>query len=217
MQAVPREVELTTAEKKSIMKIINFCVLAFMIALSGCAALKYNVALEQPTEGSRARVRVVIPTVFNHSLVVRAFPNRDCAPNLNSPNSGNVVAHQPLGFVASWTGQKLGIPETPLSAKEHTKQAEVFVIADQPIVFFYFAPVMGYGGTTRIGTTHFIKTYGCNFPISFVPEAGTDYELEFAYNPSKNICTASLHKLGTPNSKNGMVPIQMERVDKCKR
>lgn len=174
-----------------------------MLALSGCSVLKHNVKLEQPTEGPRARVRVVVPAVFNAYRGVRAFPNVDCLPDLNSPGNGNVVGPQ-FGFEENLTGQKLGMPETPLSAREDTKQAEIFVTAGQPIVFRYTGSAIA----IRNAGTRFAVAHLCSFPVSFIPEAGADYELEFGGHVDS--CVFRLLRLDAP-----LTQLQANRVDKC--
>jgi hypothetical protein len=185
------------------MRIVHISIVAATVALSGCSALKHNVEFEQPTEGPRARVRVVVPAVFNGYRGVRAFPDKNCLPDVNSPGNGNVVASQ-FGFEANLTGQKLGMPETPLSAKEGTKQAEIFVTAGQPIVFHYKAPAMA---TEKAGGG-FVTVYHCGLPVSFIPEAGVDYELEFVDHV--NSCASSLLRLDAP-----LTRLPAKRVDNC--
>jgi hypothetical protein len=186
------------------MKIVHILIIAATVALSGCSALKHNVKFEQPTEGPRARIRVVVPAVFNGYRGVRAFPNRDCLPDVNSPGNGNIVASQ-FGFEENLTGQKIDMPETLLSAKEDTKQAEIFVTAGQPIVFHYKAPVIAVGTSED---KRFDVFYHCALPVSFIPEAGADYELEFVdYDTS---CVASLLRLDALPT-----PLRVKRVDNC--
>jgi hypothetical protein len=202
------------------MKTIYPYVLPMMVALSGCGALKNNVAFEQPLEGARARVRVVIPTELNQYRGVRAFPNKDCVPDLRHerpPGNGNVVASN-YGFEANLNGQKIGMPETPLSAKKDTKQAEIFVTAGQPVVFRYMLP--GVGGTVvRNGVS--APATGCPMSVSFIPEAGADYELEFhELDLSVSLqgsCAANLYRIGASAPGKEAAPIQVKQVDNCKR
>jgi hypothetical protein len=146
---------------------------------------------------------VVVPAVFNGYRGVRAFPNADCLPDVNFPGNGNVVASQ-FGFEETLTGQKHGMPETPLSAKEDTKQAEIFVTAGQQIVFHYNAPAMRIRGAGAGLAT----VYHCDLPVSFIPEAGADYELEFVDHVDS--CSSRLLRLDVP-----LIQIQAKRVDNC--
>ncbi|MDR2508368.1 MAG: hypothetical protein LBD67_10355 [Candidatus Accumulibacter sp.] len=160
-------------------RIVYFLLFASMAILSGCAALKHNVKFEQPTEGPRARVRVVIPAKLSHYRGVRAFPNSDCVFDVNSPGNGNVVAAW-YGFEANLTKQKLGMPETALSVKKDTNQAEIFVVARQPIVFRYRLPDMSVPMSAPVHGYYRVRIIpGCAVAVSFTPEAEADYELEF--------------------------------------
>lgn len=175
-----RKLSLTVLlDKKPLMRKI-VCLLASMAVLSGCGTLKHNVAFEQPTKEPRARVRVVVPVQFNHYRGVRAFPNGACDSNPDSPGNGYVVASW-YGFQENLTGQKLGMPKTELSDKKNTQQAEIFVAAEQPIVFRYVLPNRGgaISGTGRYATQRIIP--GCTAAILFIPKAGADYELEFGF------------------------------------
>lgn len=190
----------------TVTKIAGFPVLAALpalLVLSGCSALKHNVEVEQPRDGPRARVRVIVPSVFNGYRGVRAFPNRDCLPDLASPGNGNVVASQ-FGFEKNLTGQDLGMPKTPLPARESVKQAEIFVTAGQPIVFHYRAPAMA----TENAIGRLQKVHHCALPVSFVPEAGADYELEFFDHVTS--CTSRLLRLDAP-----LAQPEARRVDNC--
>jgi uncharacterized protein YceK len=86
----------------------------FLIAatflLSGCNTLKQNVVVSEPTDGERARVRVVIQDIDYRG--VRAYPNSTCV-NDKLPGNGMVANVQMiLGFEKNLNNKKIGMPET---------------------------------------------------------------------------------------------------------
>jgi hypothetical protein len=184
--------------------------------LAGCS-VQPAVKFAQPTEGARARVRVVIPSEKHYRYRgVNAFPNRDCFSNINfsSPGKGLVINSQ-AEHLAAYRGQKLGMPETSLSAKDNTSQAEIFVAAGQPIIFDYRV-TMG-EKTTRLAYTTVTTIDSCTLPVSFVPEAGVDYELEFYDILPLKTCISSLSRLNAPTSEKERTPIPVKRVDRCEQ
>lgn len=197
------------------MKIHSIYMVVFMTLLSGCSALRSNVALEQPKEGPRARVRVITPSVFNEYRGVRAYPNQACIADNKAPGNGNVVGTQ-FGFEKSLTGQKLGMPESASSVKEDNNQAEVFVAANQPITFKYLKPDSA-SVTVIAGFKSTVRLPGCIAAVSFIPEAGADYELVFGDDSSKG-CGYSSTRLSAPTSEEGVAPkFEVERVGPCNR
>jgi uncharacterized protein YceK len=169
--------------------------LVFAVVLSGCSSiLKGNVVVQEPKEGPRARVRVVVSTTILNHVAVRAYPNSECI-EYGSPGNGMVVNSQ-IGFEANLNGQKIGMPKTVLSSKPRTNQAEVFVAANQPILFWYRGPDRSY---IYPKTRTLYSRPSCVISITFIPEAGADYELEFAIK-SADDCSYNATRLNSPDS-----------------
>lgn len=150
-------------------------VLTVLALNTGCSALKHNVPVDEPKDGPRARIRVVIPSVFNNYAAVRAYPDTACIPKINeSPGNGNVVVSQ-FGFAANLNDQKIGIPDTPVSLDKSHNNAEIYVRANQSITFFYLGPV----GRIDMPIERNVRYSSCGFAIALIPQADTDYQIEF--------------------------------------
>jgi len=193
----------------------NMLSLVCLVFLSGCAALKENVAIREPSENPRARIRVLIPSVFGVYRGVRGYPNSTCVGS-EVVGNGNIVSSQ-FGFEKHLNGQSLGMPATELSQRKDTEKAEFFAVADQPISFRYLIPdiasviiVGGYEHRTRIP--------GCSANISMIPEAGADYELAFELG-TPGTCVHEVRKLLVGpvdgNSSVSRVPLPIQRVGAC--
>ena len=158
----------------TIFKPIYF-VLLFALFLSGCSTLKKNVPFDGPKEGARARIRVVISSFFNDYASVRAYPNAECIPQGALTPGEGVVVNSQFGFEANLNGQKIGMPETLVSSDDRFNKSEIYVRANQPIVFNYGGP------TLNLVRTSLYNVYyaRCGTSIMFVPQDGVDYEIEF--------------------------------------
>jgi hypothetical protein len=161
---------------------------------------------------------VVIPSVIDarrnsRYRAVQVFPDRECVLDRNSPDidsHGNGYAVNSRSKFLS--GQKLGMPETPLSSKKATIQAEIFVAANQSIVFNYWASD---SDSTVIGNQKITNFSTCALPISFTPEAEVNYELEFSDDISRKMCTFNLYRIGASIIERWMMLASVKRVDKC--
>jgi len=189
--------------------------LASLVFLSGCAALKENVAIREPSENPRARIRVVIPSVFNAYRGVRGYPNSACIGKKVDGN-GNIVSSQ-FGFEKHLNGQSLDMPATELAQRKNTVKAEFFAVADQPISFRYLIPDIS--SLTIVGNDEFrTRIPGCTANISMVPEAGADYELAFELGASGK-CAYEARKLvvrpSEGDSTASLIPFPIQAVGTC--
>jgi hypothetical protein len=193
----------------------NMLSLVCLAFLSGCAALKENVAIREPSENPRARIRVLIPSVLNVYRGVRGYPNSACVGSKVDGN-GNIVSSQ-LGFEKHLNGQSLGMPTTELSQRKNTVKAEFFAVADQPISFRYLIPDIS--SLTIVGSDEYrTRIPGCTANISMTPEAGADYELAFELGASGK-CAYEARKLvvrpSEGDSTASLVSFPIQEVGAC--
>lgn len=187
-----------------------FFIFNLPLLLAGCIALKNNVALTEPTVGERARIRVVIPSVFNNYRGVTGYPNSQCSTK-TSAGQGHVVSSYPFGFEKNSNGQKIGIPATRYSEEKDYVKAEVYLSANQPTKFSFLMPASA--SKVDTGLLQMTTYYnGCVARIILTPKANADYELVF---PSKESCEFELNRLGTDKGDVSAIPVPANDVEIC--
>ena len=140
----------------------------FLIAagflLSGCNTLKQNVVVSEPTEGERARVRVVIQDIDYRG--VRAYPNSACVNDTLQGNGIVANVQMVLGFEKNLNNKKIGIPETAHSVDINFVSSEIYVAANEPITFRFHKP------NTKIeaGIYSTWRNDGCYMKKTLIPE-----------------------------------------------
>lgn len=135
-------------------------IVALMVTLlAGCGALPMQFkAAEEPTDGDRARLRVIADGF------VRAVPGKRCI-DWSAPGAGTVFG----GIVGSsgYRGRSLGMPAGRQLSND--SKAEMYVAANRPITLVYML-----GPENR---------YRCSVAFSFVPEKAQDYEASIQVDP----------------------------------
>lgn len=180
------------------------------LLFAGCASLKSNVPFPEPTDGDRARIRVVIPSVFNSYRGVVGYPNSQCLPKSAVGNSGHVVGSS-FGFEKNLNGQKIGMPTTSFSEKKGYITAEAYLSADQPVVFTFVMPASA--DSVSNGSVEYTTYYkGCVAKVGFTPKTNADYELIF---PSSGNCQFELNRLVDDKGVVSTNPVPTKAVDKC--
>jgi len=189
----------------------TFLTFSISLLFTGCAALKSNVPFPEPKDGDRARIRVVIPSVFNNYRGVVGYPNTQCMPKSAVGTSGLVLGSS-FGFEKHLNGQKIGMPTTPFSEKKGYIAAEVYLSASQPIIFTFLMP--DFASSVSTGTVKQTTYYkGCRAKVSFTPKANTDYELVF---PSSGNCKFELNHLADDKGIVSASPIPTYAVEDCR-
>ncbi|WP_247394671.1 hypothetical protein [Ralstonia pseudosolanacearum] len=134
----------------------TYATLCCAVALTGCGAVGIAKtqfrAVDEPTDGERARVRVIA------NSPVKAMPNRDCI-DWDAPGAGIAAAMGPLGS-SGYLGRLIGMPDGEQYRRGST--AEFYVAAGQP---YTLVLITGPESSTQ-----------CSAGVSFVPNANTDYE-----------------------------------------
>lgn len=146
--------------------------------ISGCA-VKGNVAVIEPTEGARARIRVAAldEGPIRSYRGVRAYPGSQCTGR-DVPGSGNAV-NPTMGFAKTLNDQRRGMPSTANSQDSDLRKAEFYARADQPIALAYFrAPSQSVSVSAGVQTTTTSRD-ACSLGVQFTPEANADYEIVF--------------------------------------
>jgi hypothetical protein len=184
----------------------------FLIAatflLSGCNTLKQNVVVSEPTNGERARVRVVIQDIDYRG--VRAYPNSTCV-NDKLPGNGMVANVQMiLGFEKNLNNKKIGMPETAHSVDKNFVSSEIYVAANEPITFRFHKP----NTVLKGGAYDIVLKDGCYMKKTLIPEPNGDYELIFTDVPQ---CLALAHKIVKTNELTTMVPVEYKDTTDCGR
>lgn len=188
-------------------KNISFLIAACFL-LSGCNTLKQNVVVSEPTEGERARVRVVIQDIDYRG--VRAYPNSACVNDKLQGNGMVANVQMVLGFEKNLNNKKIGIPETAHSVDINFVSSEIYVAANEPITFRFHKP------NTKIeaGIYSTWRNDGCYMKKTLIPEPDGDYELIFTDMPR---CLATAHKIVRTNESTTMVPVEYKDTTDCGR
>jgi len=192
------------------MKIQTLLLVFACAIIAGCSALKHNVVVAEPTEGDRARIRVVIPNIDYRG--VRAYPNSACV-NWDLPGAGMVTSVQmSLGFEKNLNEKKIGIPTTTYSGNNNYMTAEIYAAANQPITFSINKPPLTEpaGG----GYVRFYPKTACSNAVSFTPEANGDYELVFSDELN---CPTTVHKLSVRQQHFEVTPVESQVATRCER
>lgn len=144
------------------MKIILLMVAS--LCLTGCASLSY----QEPTQGSRARVRFV--TTSSSPTVLRAYDDINCTQNEIE------WMRLRVGYLLNSNPKTLGMP---LWSYHENAAKEVYVDASKQMNGMFF-------GSERVGMT----IYSCGAPFSFTFSENTDYEVKYQWSP--NQCSATI-------------------------
>jgi hypothetical protein len=186
--------------------ILFLMVLGFF--LSGCTTIKQNVVVNEPVDGERARVRVVIPDIDYRG--VRAYPNSACV-NDKLPGNGMVANVQMfLGFEKNLNNKKIGMPETAHSVDKNFVNSEIYVAANEPITFRFHKP----NTVLKSGVYVTVLDDGCYVKKTLVPALNGDYELVFSDPPQ---CLATAQKIVKTSESMMMVPVEYKDTTDCGR
>ena len=188
-------------------KNISFLIAACFL-LSGCNTLKQNVVVSEPTEGERARVRVVIQDIDYRG--VRAYPNSACVNDTLQGNGIVANVQMVLGFEKNLNNKKIGIPETAHSIDMNFVSSEIYVAANEPITFRFHKP----NAKIEAGIYSTWRNDGCYMKKTLIPEPDGDYELIFTDMPR---CLATAHKIVRTNESTTMVPVEYKDTTDCGR
>ena len=188
-------------------KNISFLIAACFL-LSGCNTLKQNVVVSEPTEGERARVRVVIQDIDYRG--VRAYPNSACVNDTLQGNGIVANVQMVLGFEKNLNNKKIGIPETAHSVDINFVSSEIYVAANEPITFRFHKP----NAKIEAGIYSTWRNDGCYMKKTLIPEPDGDYELIFTDMPR---CLATAHKIVRTNESTTMVPVEYKDTTDCGR
>jgi hypothetical protein len=160
------------------------------IVLAGCGNIanvrSFSSAYEQPTTGDKAKIRV------SSNGMVRAVPASTCI-DWRLPGAGVMVVNR-SGF-ANVNNQNLGMTPDARSEQALRRSAvtssELYIAAGKPIVLHF----LGMGRTSISGAGANMQTTrtACDKGLSFVPEAGKEYEATFIENGS--VCSVQLYDL----------------------
>lgn len=192
-------------------KLLYIFGLPFLLIAYGIG--KYNVAHDATKDGGRARIRVIVPTVFNAHREVTAFPNIQCLSK-RPAGSGHVAGSYAIDFDNNLNGQKIGIPASALSEKKGYVKAETYLAANQPIMFTFSRPQSTSESPTVPGNTKMVTTYqnSCFARVVFIPETNVDYELVFTSEAS---CEFELNRLTVDRGVVSAAPVGQRNIEVC--
>lgn len=166
--------------------------LAAVLLLAGCSAAGTQFSkMAEPQEGERARVRIAA------NMLVRGMPETDCV-NWQQKGAGTVFG----GIVGSsgYRGRSLGMPNP--NGYKGRGMGEMYVRAGAPVTY-----VLSNTPESRML---------CNVAVSFVPQAGRDYELSMAtemVGSQRSRCSARLTDISDGRS----VPVEIKEARACRR
>lgn len=150
-----------------------------VVVAAGCSTRLKNVAVSEPQDGERVRVRVAIVSPGTYRRV-RAYPNASCY-SWRNPGNGNVVNNN-SGFEKTFKRRKIGIPDTEFSRNRDLISGEFYARANEPIVFSHARMSDTSIDYSAYGQTITNFKNGCSSALTFTPEGGHDYELVFPGN-----------------------------------
>jgi hypothetical protein len=142
----------------------------------GCSSLSTQFkTADEPSDGSRARVRVVANTL------VKAVPGKDCI-DWEAPGAGTVFG----GIVGSkgYRGRSLDIPPSTIPPGADT--AEMYIAADRPFTLALLTPP-----DSRVQ---------CSIAVWFTPEANGDYQATLLADARTKKCSARVDSLSKPGT-----------------
>jgi len=157
----------------------------------GCTSIKTQfTAAEEPTDGDRARLRVISNTW------VKAAPNRSCL-DLSAPGAGTI-----FGGVFGSSGYKGRSLNMPGLKNKKDEVGELYVAGDKPITLELM--------TTPEGVGYKGRAYSCSVVGSFTPQKNKDYEAKLILDPVAERCTIAVVELGAVNQ-----PVQVMPAEYC--
>lgn len=157
--------KMTIYKKSRFIKLKAALPFMFCAALAGCgniaAVRSFSTAYQAPADGERAKIRIV------SNGMVRGVPDSSCV-DWRKAGAGVMVVSQ-KGF-ANQNNQNLSMPPNKAGYKlikgQNIALSELYIPASKPFTLSFLST--GYfSGTTK---------YSCQKSISFVPEAGKNYE-----------------------------------------
>ena len=181
---------------------VTVALFAVLTCLVGCGNIQtvrsFMTAYGEPTEGERARIRVIT------NGMLRAVPNSACV-DWRLPGAGVMVTPD-KGF-AQLNNHVLGLPPgrvTQDAIREYgLAVSELYVAAGKPITFFYLLNERRSDGTPE-----------CAMGRSFVPEAGVDYEL--VSDRAFGACVLEVRAIGKQGVPGESVSVEMSNATFCR-
>lgn len=165
------------------MRLRSILLLTLSLGLGGCAFVSElkatTVSYRVPADaGETALIRIVAQGL------VRGVPYSDCI-DWSKPASGLMV--RPHRGIAHPNFRNLGIPMTAATDRMRRQEGfganELKIPANRPFAFMFYNTEPGMDKDYR---------FVCEQSVTFVPEAGATYQMEFLQD---QMCTARLRKI----------------------
>lgn len=165
------------------MRLRSILLLTLSLGLGGCAFVSElkatTVSYRVPADaGETALIRIVAQGL------VRGVPYSDCI-DWSKPASGLMV--RPHRGIAHPNFRNLGIPMTAATDRMRRQEGfganELKIPANRPFAFMFYNTEPGMDKDYR---------FVCEQSVTFVPEAGETYQMEFLQD---QMCTARLRKI----------------------
>jgi hypothetical protein len=192
---------------------VKVAVILSVLFISGCAAIRNNVVVTEPTDGARARVRVAIPAGgLGRNVLV--YPNSTCVGN-NVPGKGRVLSNFTLSFEKTLNDKKIGMAKTGISENGEFIKSEIYVQAGAPMTLTTFR--VQQESIDIVGKMTYRTFYhdGCGKAITFTPDENADYEVVFGED--KISCAASVNKIVEDQGVSSLTPVQFSQPINCPR
>lgn len=166
-------------------------------ALAGCSSVGTQFSkMDEPSGGERARVRVAA------NMLVKGVPESSCI-DWRKPGAGTIFG----GIVGSkgYRGRSLGMPDPNHLAGK--RSGEFYVAGGRPF------------SVALINTPE--SRMKCNIAVTFVPQAGRDYQLAMATEAAadskfpggrKSVCSAVVTDITGGQSK----PVAIQKTNNCR-
>lgn len=189
-----------------------------VMGLNGCASSNDPNPVPISESTGKSRIRVFGQNGANADL----YAGKACVGGKGGISVSGSLGSAFGSFLGVSSNESIGMPQTPttlnlrqkngLLSKAYYREYEIPGGTPTSLDLGFAKPSGFY--TTGSGQTITYGGGGCNGTISFVPEAGQDYEAGFSFNGRQ--CSLTIYRIiKQENGQSTMEPVPAQRAPKC--